>query len=102
MSKQTRLKPEIRKDELLAAAVALAADIGYTQITREQVASAAGVTPNALSYHFNTMPQFRRELMRFAVRRRNALVVAQGLALRDPHAMRADEDLKIQAQRALY
>lgn len=101
MSKQTRMKPAARKEDILKAALSLAEGYGYTQLTRKQVGAAAGVSGTAVQYHFSTMPKFRRELMRYAVKQRNAVVVAQGLAVRDPQALKADEDLRHAARRAI-
>ena len=100
--KNTRMKPEARKEDILRAALALAIQHGYTELSRERIADAAGVTGPAIQYHFATMPQFRRDLMRYAVRERCAIVVAQGLALRDPQAQKADDELRHAARRSLF
>lgn len=89
MSTHRRLKPEVRKEHILRAALLLAKKHGYTHVTRDQVARAVGVTGQAIQYHFKTMTQFRRDLMRFAVAQKCLAVVAQGLALRDPRAQAA-------------
>lgn len=99
--KQTRLRPEIRKEEILAAALILASDRGYTLVTRGEVADMVGVSGPAIQYHFGTMSKLRCELMRYAVKQRHARVVAQGLATREQHAMRADDRLKREAMEAV-
>lgn len=95
--KQKRLKPAIRKEEVLAAALVLAAEHGYTAISRNAIAEQTGIGGSAIQYHFKTMAQLRTELMRYAVKHRHPRVVAQGLAVRDRHALKADDDLKRQA-----
>lgn len=92
--KQKRLKPDIRKEEILVAALKLAASSGYTNITRNEIAEKAGISGSAVQYHFGTMTQLRTELMRYAVKRRHPRVVAQGLATRNRHALKADDELK--------
>ena len=89
-----RLKPEVRKPEILAVALTLASDRGYTQITRNEIAYHVGVSGSAVQYHFGTMAKLRVELMRYAVKQRHPRVVAQGLAVRDRQALKADADLK--------
>lgn len=96
-----RLKPVIRKEEILAAALPLASERGYTNITRDRIALAAGVSGSAVQYHFGTMAKLRTELMRYAVKQRNPRVVAQGLAVRDRQAAKADDDLKRQARETM-
>ncbi len=89
-----RLKPAIRKEEILAAALVLAAAHGYTNVTRAEIAYQIGVSGPAIQYHFGTMGKLRVELMRYAVKQRHPQVVAQGLVARDRHAVKADDELK--------
>ena len=95
--KTKRLKPEIRKDEIIAAALVLAASTHYTRVTREAIAAAITIKGPAIQYHFGTMGQLRRELMRAAVKQRVLNVVAQGLLARDEHAEKADTALREEA-----
>lgn len=96
-----RKKPAVRKAEALKIALVLAADRGYMNVTRDEVAAEMGVCSSSVQYYFGTMPQFRVELMRYAVKQRNARVVAQGLAVYDRHAMKADEALRRAAVESL-
>lgn len=96
-----RLTPKDRKRELLQHALELAAELGYMNVTRLAVATRAGVTPGLVSIRFGSMPAFRRDLMRYAVREQHAAVVGQGLALRDAFAARAPDELKQQALQAI-
>lgn len=99
--KRKRLKPDARKNDVLSLALRLAATRGYNRITRDQVAKAAGVTGPALTYHFGSMGQFRRQLMRLAVSEGCLAVVAQGLAAGDPQALKAPESLRRRAVEAM-
>ena len=96
-----RLPTELRKENILAVALPLAAKRGYTNITRDEIAAAVGVTGSAIQYHFGTVGKLRTEIMRYAVKQRHARVVAQGLAVRDPRAMKADKGLKQLARAAV-
>lgn len=92
-----RLKPADRKAAILHAALDLAATQGYRRMTREAVATAASVSPALVSLYLGTMPQLQRAVMRAAVRQGVAAVVAQGLAERDPQALKAPDALKREA-----
>lgn len=97
MTNRTRMSPRARRDEILAAAVRLAETYGYTRITRDDIAVAAAVSPATVSAALGTMTQLRRHVIRSAIANEVLSVIAQGLALRDPHAMRAPEALRIAA-----
>ena len=72
-----------RKTELLKHALKLAEKVGYQNLTRKQVTDAAGLVEGTLSYHFGTMPDFRREVLKHAIHEGNAVVVMQGIAAQD-------------------
>ena len=94
------LTPDERKQQrqaILDVAVELARETGYNKITREQIADAAGVSPALVSNYLDTMPSLRRDVMRRAVTREVLAVIGQGIAARDPHALRAPEELKQRA-----
>jgi AcrR family transcriptional regulator len=88
------LNPTDRTEQLLAVALRQAAAHGWRSITRESIAAAAGVSPALVSARLGTMDALRRSVMRAAVRERCVPVVAEGLALRDRHALRADTGLR--------
>lgn len=86
-----------RTAELLAVALRLAAADGFRTLTRDAIALAAGVSPGLVSARLGTMDQMRRSVMRQAVTQRCVPVVAQGLAVRDRQALKADEQLRAAA-----
>ncbi len=92
-----RFKPEIRKESIIAAALDLAEDTHYREVTRDQIGRRIGVTGTAVMYHFGTMQQLRREVMRAAVKQERLQVIAQGLTCNDVHADRASEALQLRA-----
>ena len=96
-----RLKPETRRDQILSAALILAEAQHYADITRDDIAHKAGVSMGLVTHHFGSMVQLRRALMRFAVQQECVPVVAQGLASRDAHALKAPDALKERAARHL-
>lgn len=96
-----RFKPEIRKEEILKAALVLANDRGYANVTRDEIADMVGISGPAVQYHFSTMKQLRRELMRYAVKVEHLHVVAQGVSARDAQALKAPEELRCRALQSL-
>jgi AcrR family transcriptional regulator len=90
-----------RHDDIMAAALRVSVTVGYNRITRDDIALAAGCSPALVSEMFGTMVCMRRALMRAAVANAVLPVIAQGLALRDPHALRAPAELRAEAARAM-
>lgn len=99
--KKRRFKPEVRKDEILAAALRLASQGHYLKITREEIAAAIKVSGPVIHYHFKTMAQLRSDLMRAAVKQEVLTVIAQGLVGNDPRTARISDELKRQAMEAV-
>jgi AcrR family transcriptional regulator len=95
--KHKRQKPDVRKDAITAVALRLAAETHYMQVQRKQIADELGVTPPALTYHFGTMQQLRRAIMRAAIDKEDLVVIAQGLVGQDEHAKKAPEALRRRA-----
>lgn len=91
---QTRKKPAVRKEEILAAALPLAEDDGYQNVTRDEIAAAAGVSGPTVQYHFGTMAQLRRDLMRHAIRQNCLRVIGQGVACGDAQAAKVPEEMR--------
>ena len=92
-----RLQPDVRREALLDHALALAEADSYTTLTHQGIAASAGVSQGLVVARLGTKPQILRDVMRRAVATGNARVVAQGLARRDPHAMKADPALRERA-----
>ena len=67
---------------------------GYRNITRDEIALEAGVHPSNVSYHLGTMIELRRHVMREAVRAECLSIIAQGLVVRDKHALKASVELR--------
>jgi len=80
--------------ELLDAAIHLAQDINYCEITREQLATAAGCATGTVSNTFGSMSDFKAALMREAIARQSPGIIAQGLCHKCPIARSAPAALK--------
>ena len=109
MSKQTRLKPDDRRELIVITALSLAQGKSYMKVTRDEIAEQLGITGPAIQHHFGTMKQLRRSVMRAACQRavgptpcQDALrVVAQGLADGNSFAARVSDEVKKAAAKSL-
>lgn len=96
-----KLPSAVRKDQILSAALTVASKPGgWSKLTREQVATEAECAEASISLHFGTMIQFRRSVMREAIRRIQmgdvtdwaaARVIGQGIACGDKQALKVDD-----------
>lgn len=94
----SRLKPDDRKLQILRAALVVASkDGGLSTLSRQSVAAEAGCAESLVSRYFGTMIEFKRTIMRAAVHNQILPVIAQGLAMGDKHAQKADPELKSKA-----
>lgn len=89
-----RVQKDLRIDHILRIAVMLAEKKGYRNISREEIAITAEVTPSIVSFHFHSMDKLRMAVMRHALENENLKIIAQGLALQDPWALKAPIRLK--------
>ena len=92
--KKSRVAPTLRREQLLQVALIIAMEIGYNNLTREAVAEKAGVSVSLISNYFGTMKQFKRVIMRAAIKQEIPEIVAQGLVIKDTHALKAPQGLK--------
>jgi len=109
MSKQTRLKPDDRRELIVITALALAQGKSYIKVTRNEIAEALGISGPAVQHHFGTMKQLQRSVMRAACQRAAApepceqalRVVAQGLADGNSIAKRVSDRVREAAKAVL-
>lgn len=95
--KHRRLSPDDRKAEILAAALTVAARMGFTAMRQKDIAEEAKCAYGAVTHYFNTMEQMRRAVMRAAIKQENIKIISQGLGCGDPHARKAPAELKQKA-----
>lgn len=101
MKPQIKLEARQRVAQILAAALELAPRVSYARLTRDEVAKHIGIPSSLIPYHMGTMEEFRRKIMREAVRVECLPVIAQGLVARDRHALKAPEPLRTKALQSL-
>lgn len=96
-----RMKPAERRLEILEAALTAAQQHGWARMTRDHIAHHANTSPGLVSARLGTMDAARTLVMRLAVKRGVARVVAEGLAMQHRDALRAPDELKAAALQAL-
>lgn len=94
---QIKLEAKQRISNILTAGLELAKEHGYQNVTREAIAEKAGMSTGLVSTRMGTMKELKRKLMREAIRVECLPVIAQGLAMRDPHARKCPEPLQKKA-----
>lgn len=101
MATHTRMAPKDRKTLVLEAAIKTAVKVGWRRMTRADIAKEAEVSDALVTTRLGSMATIRKIVMREAVKRNLSAVIAQGLAERDPIAMKAPDDVKAAARQAL-
>jgi AcrR family transcriptional regulator len=83
-----------RRAQIIAAGLALAEDVGYLSVTRDAVASKAGLGAGTVSYYYGSMDELRDAIVSEAVRLEKVEVVARALADKHPAVSRLKPALK--------
>lgn len=83
-----------RKTAILSCAVVLAKEIGYTHVSKDNLAPRAKCSPALIMYYFSTIKQLRRAVMGEAIRRNDLNLIAQGLINQDPRVQNLPEEVK--------
>jgi AcrR family transcriptional regulator len=91
----------VRIDEILTAALKLSEKHGYSNITREQVATAARCSVGLVSKRMGTMDNLRRSIVSAAINQENLVILAQALVNNHPKALRAPQELRHRAAAVL-
>lgn len=89
------------KDKIMAAALKLSAKHGFRNVTRLQIAGAAGVATGSVSYHYDSMRKLQAAIVSESIVQNDVVVFTQALAERHPLALKAPDTLKALAQRHL-
>lgn len=90
---KSRLNPNLRADHIILSGLSLAEQIGFSNLTRDKVAEAAGVTGGLVGTYF-PFSDLKHKVMLEAVERRSVKVLAEGMALDHPAALDIPNDLK--------
>jgi|SRR6478752_1767424 len=99
--KQIKLEKKERVAQILAASLAIAERVGYTNVTRHAVAERLGIASTLVPYHMGTMVAFRRAILREAIRTECLPVIAQAVVAKDRHASKVPPELRSRALESL-
>lgn len=95
--KLTAAERQAHHEAIIGAALDLAAEKGYQAVTSDGIARRLGVSASLVRTYAASMRALQRDIMRHAVARGRADVLAQGLAVKDKHALKAPEALRREA-----
>ena len=96
-----RLTADDRIAQAIEAALKLAEDKPYWQVTRNEIADAIGVAGSVLQWHFGDVEEMRRQIMLAAIKAERLDIVAQGIVAQDPYALGAPVELRLRALASL-
>jgi len=94
MRHNTRITASSRRESILDAAIALSKEIGYKCITRDAVAERAEIASSLIAVYFPRMIDLKSAVLVEAIKRGTLEVIAQGLAIHDPTALKIPPDLR--------
>ena len=92
-----RKDPTVRRKEILDAAVEVARDVGYLDLTHPKVAGRVEVSPSLVRKYFESKSKIRDAVMLEAVRLEILDIVLQGIAAKDPIVHEAPAALRAAA-----
>ena len=97
----SRMKPTVRREQILTAAMTIAERDGFNALTRDGIAEEAGVATGMVNHVFSTMDKLRKAVMRSAVHKELKPIIATGLSSGMLEAREAPEWLKREALETL-
>ena len=89
------------KDIIVKAAAQMAVRVGYTKLTRSQIAEKLDIFPSSISFHCGTMGDLRCAVIQYAIDNEITAVLCQALADRHPVALKAPKEMKARAAKML-
>lgn len=98
--KQSYLAPEERRAQILNEAVKIATKHGYTTLTRNNVAEAAGVTNGLVSHYFGSINGLKDAVVQKALSDSIFPILAQAILAKDPNVSNISQSLKRRAMLA--
>jgi len=95
------MTPTARKAAILEAAILAAQANSFSGMRMQHVYTLAECSNALVVSYYGTMPQLRRAVMRAAIKREILPIIANGVAMRDPNALKADMALQKKAMATL-
>ena len=91
------LKHNKRRTAILNAGLVAAKKHGYQNLTGARVAEKANISRGLVQFHFNSMYEFRKALVEYAIEREFIPVIAQAVGALDELTFDIPEELREQA-----
>ena len=98
---RSELSRSRRRQAIILGAIRVAKRVGYRNMTRRDVALAAGVADGSINHEFGTMQGLRDAVMADAVANERFDIIAQGIADRHPAALKAPSKTREAAIRSV-
>ena len=86
---------------VLETAVTMAQRDGFNKLSRDLIAKEACVSNGKVYSAIGTMVKVRRAVMRYAIKHEMLDIIATGLGIKDPTAIKAPDEIKRQALETL-
>ena len=99
--RKRRTSRALRTEHILEVALDISERDGFGKLSRTSIAEECGISESLIAYHFGTMSDFKRTVMRHAIKHERLRIIAEGLAIRDIHAAKAPDELKARALASL-
>jgi len=98
---RTRMKPDTRREQVLAAAVREAERVGFSNVSRKDIAARAGCSEGLIRHYLGNLTELRRAIMGEAIRTNNHRVIAQGIVAGHPRCKKLTAEQKQAALAAI-
>ena len=95
------MKKSTHKEAIIGAAINLAREKPYYQLTQADVCKAADCSKGLLTYHFGSMDGFYNSLVENAIKYRILRIVGDAITQRHPLALACPDDMRLASIRAL-
>ena len=89
-----RMKPAIRKQQILDAAIELAVEKGYRNITRKDVAIASKSASGLIGRYFKTVAGLKRSIVEASIEREIMPILAENLSIKGEETKLISAELK--------
>jgi len=92
-----RFKPEVRKEQIIDAAIGIVEGGGFSSLDRQTVARVVGVSGQTINHYFGTLKQLERAVKRAAIAKPSYSVIAQLIVMKDATVENLDAETKRRA-----
>ena len=89
-----RMKPAVRKQQILDAAIQLALQKGYRNISRQEVAIASKSASGLIGRYFKTVAGLKRSIVEAAIEREILPILAENLSIKGEETRSLSPELK--------